>query len=130
MSERKARSVPSISEAEWEVMKVIWDGHPASAKDVVGRLDGRRDWSPRTVKTMLNRLVRKGALLFKPEGKRYLYSPAISREECVRAESQSFLHRVFEGAAGPMLVHFVQNARLTGRDVEALRKILDEKQER
>ena len=127
---RQASGVPSISDAEWEVMKVVWDGHPASANDVVQRLKGRRDWSPRTIKTMLNRLVRKEALLFKPEGKRYLYSPAVSRADCVRAESQTFLHRVFEGAAGPMLVHFVRNARLSERDLGELRRILDEKQER
>ena len=129
MPPRKADDVPGISDAEWEVMKAIWDRHPAAAQDVVRRLEGRRDWSPRTIKTMLNRLVRKGALAFRPEGNRYLYSPAVSRAECIRAESQSFLHRVFEGSAGPMLVHFVRNARLSERDLAELRKILDEKQE-
>ena len=110
-------------------MKVLWDHHPLAASDVVCRLAGRRDWSPRTVKTMLNRLVRKGALTFRADGKRYLYSPAVSRRETVRAESQSFLHRVFEGSAGPMLVHFVRDARLTRDELETLQKILNDKRE-
>ncbi|HUS91457.1 MAG TPA: BlaI/MecI/CopY family transcriptional regulator [Phycisphaerae bacterium] len=122
-------AVPSISEAEWEVMRVIWDDHPATASDVVDRLEGRRDWSPRTVKTLLNRLVSKAALAYEADGKRYLYSPAVGRDECVRAESQSFLHRVFEGSAGPMLVHFVRSTRLSPAEIATLRKVLDEKQE-
>jgi len=130
MPERTGESIPRISDAEWEVMKVVWDDHPVSANDVVRRLGGRRDWSPRTIKTMLNRLVRKAALTFETEGKRYLYSPAVSRDQCVRAESRSFLHRVFEGAAGPMLVQFVQDARLSRREIESLKKILDKKRER
>ena len=129
MAGKSAKAVPSISEAEWEVIRVIWEEHPIAASEVVDRLAGRRDWSPRTVKTLLNRLVRKGALTFETQGKRYLYSPTVSRQECVRRESQSFLHRVFEGAAGPMLVHFVRNARLSDSDVETLRRILDEKKE-
>jgi BlaI family penicillinase repressor len=129
MAKRSRKETPGISDAEWQVMKVIWEDHPVTASEVVDRLAGRRHWSPRTIKTMLNRLVRKGALTFQAEGKRYLYFPAVSRQECVRAESQSFLHRVFEGSAGPMLVHFVRNARLTRRDVETLRRILDEKRE-
>ena len=123
------KPLPAISDAEWEVMKVVWDEHPIAANDVVGRLAGRRDWSPRTIKTMLSRLVRKGALTFQAEGKRYLYAPAVSRGACVRAESRSFLHRVFEGAAGPMLVHFVRDAKLTADDIETLRATLDEKRE-
>lgn len=129
MADHRQQELPSISDAEWEVMKVLWDHHPLAASDVVRRLAGRRDWSPRTVKTMLNRLVRKGALTFRADGKRYLYSPAVSRRETVRAESQSFLHRVFEGSAGPMLVHFVRDARLTREELETLQRILNEKRE-
>jgi BlaI family penicillinase repressor len=129
MAAQRTENVPSISEAEWRVIQVIWNQHPITANDVVRRLARKHDWSPRTIKTMLNRLVRKGALTYEAEGKRYIYSPAVSRDECIHAESQSFLHRVFEGATGPMLVHFVKNARLSDEDIEALRQILDEKGE-
>src|SRR5687767_6134426 len=95
---------PAISDAEWQVMDVIWGRSPVTANEVVARLAGRADWSPRTVKTMLNRLVNKGALAFQAEGKRYLYEPAVSREACVRDESSSFLARVFGGATGAALL--------------------------
>lgn len=119
--------LPGISDAEWLVMQAVWDRHPIASNEVAERLCPGRNWSPRTVKTLLNRLVRKGALRFQADGKRYLYSPAVSRQECVGAESRSFLHRVFAGAAGPMLVHFVQHARLTEDDIRALRAVLDQK---
>src|SRR5215212_7898859 len=97
---------PSISEAEWEVMGVVWGRHPIAAGDVVEELAGKKKWSPKTVKTLLNRLVKKGALGFEVEGKRYLYEPKVSREECVRREGKSFVKRVFAGKAGDMLCQF------------------------
>ena len=91
--------IPSISDAEWEVMTVIWASNPIAAGEVVEKLAGRKNWSPRTIKTLLNRLVSKRALAFEVEGKRYLYRPTIDREECVGKASRSFLGRVFAGDA-------------------------------
>src|SRR5882757_6804671 len=105
--------LPTISDAEWEVMNVLWDASPRTANDVVDQLAARRGWNPRTVKTLLNRLVNKRALAFEAQGKRYLYHPVVSRDQCVRAESRSFVARVFGGAVGPMLAHFVSQADLT-----------------
>ena len=121
--------MPSISEAEWEVMSVVWDRapEPVSAGDIVEPLVPRHGWSPRTVKTMLNRLVKKGALGFKAEGKRYLYHAKVSREQCVREESRSFIDRVFGGEAGPMLNYFVQSVKLSPAEIEELRKLLKNK---
>ena len=116
-----------ISASEWQVMQVIWNEHPATASDVVERLEGRAQWRPRTVKTLLGRLVRKGVLTFEKEGKRYLYRPSLPREQCVREASRSFLERVFEGAAAPALVHFAQEADLSPEEIETLQKILDSK---
>src|SRR5262245_39638321 len=116
--------LPSISDAEWEVMSVLWEQSPLMASDVVQRLAGPKGWSPRTVKTLLNRLVKKGALAYEAKGNRYLYRPALRREQCVRAESRSFLSRVFNGAAGPMLVHFVTHAELSAQEVEQLQRLL------
>ena len=125
------KRLPTISDAEWQVMDVIWDAAaPLNANDVVDRLAGRADWSPRTVKTMLNRLVNKGALAFQAEGKRYLYEPAVSREACVRAQSRSFLSRVFGGAAGAALLHFVEQHDLTPAEIEQLKRVLDRKKGR
>jgi BlaI family transcriptional regulator, penicillinase repressor len=119
---------PNISEAEWEVMRAVWAGHPATANEVVERLAGEKDWSPRTIKTMLNRLVKKRALGFTEEGKRYLYRPLVSREECVRDESRSFLDRVFGGALGPMLNHFVRNEKLSAEEIAELKRLLARKE--
>jgi BlaI family penicillinase repressor len=120
--------VPAISDSEWDVMNVLWSAEsPLSANEVVERLAGLRDWSPRTVKTMLNRLINKGALAYDAEGKRYLYRPRVSREQCVRDETRSFLSRVFAGAPGPMLLQFVAQAKLTPDEVEALKRLLDKK---
>ena len=119
---------PRISDAEWQVMDVIWSGAPITAQEVVDALSPRSGWNPRTIKTMLNRLVKKGALRFEAEGKRYIYRPAVSRETCVRIESRSFMQRVFGGDVGPMLAHFVEDARLTPEQVRELRKLLDRKE--
>jgi BlaI family penicillinase repressor len=118
---------PRISEAEWEVMKVVWKNAPCLAQDIIQALSGSTNWSPSTVKTLLNRLVTKGALRFAKTGKSYLYSPAFSEDECRAAEADSFLHRVFDGALSPMISHFVQSRRLTSKELDSLEKILRER---
>jgi BlaI family penicillinase repressor len=121
------RSVmPEISEAEWDVMNVLWHADaPLTAAEVVSRLG--RGGSPRTVKTFLNRLLTKGALSAESVGNRYLYKPRLTREQCVRAETRSFVSRVFAGAAGPMLVQFVRQAKLTPAEIAELKRLLEEK---
>ncbi len=120
--------VPRISDAEWEVMNVVWEEHPITAADVFEALADRTRWSARTVKTLLGRLVRKGALGFEVAGRHYLYAPKVSRDRCVRAESRSFVDRVFGGDGSPMLVHMVREADLTLDDIEELRRVLTEKE--
>ena len=120
--------LPTISDAEWDVMNVLWSADsPLAAADVVSRLAGSRHWSPRTVKTLLNRLINKGALAYDAQGKRYLYRPRVPRDQCVREETRSFLSRVFANAPGPMLLQFVAQARLTPEEIEALKRLLDKK---
>jgi BlaI family penicillinase repressor len=117
-------NIPNISDAEWEVMRVLWAEAPLASQQIVDRLAGHKEWSPRTIKTMLNRLMKKKALTFQTEGNRYLYQPAVSQEQCVREESRSFLDRVFGGAVAPMLNHFVQNAKLSAEEIEQLKRVL------
>jgi len=109
-------------------MQVLWETSRLTANEVVERVLARRNWNPRTVKTLLNRLMRKGVLGFEPEGKRYRYFPKVSREECVRNESRSFLDRVFGGALGPMLAHFVNETPLTPDEMSLLRELIDQRQ--
>ena len=120
-----AKKTPSISDAEWQVMEVLWSAPaPVTASDVVARLERVTDWNPRTVKTLLNRLVNKGALGFQADGKRYLYRPKVSRDACVRVQSRSFLSRVFGGATGAALLHFVEEHDLSRAEIEQLKRVL------
>jgi BlaI family penicillinase repressor len=120
---------PQVSDAEWEVMTVLWDASPRTAAEVVEALSTRTTWAPKTIKTLLGRLVKKGALRFKEEGNRYLYRPVFPRERYVEEASKSFLDRVFGGKATPMLVHFVENAELSDEELRELRSMLDRKKE-
>ena len=112
---------PQISGAEWEVMKVLWEAAPLTGAEVAERIGGH----PKTIKTLLGRLVKKGALRFREEGNRYLYRPVFPREKFVAEESRSFLERVFGGEATPALVHFVENVDLTDEEIQELRELLE-----
>jgi BlaI family transcriptional regulator, penicillinase repressor len=120
------KAAPRISEAEWDVMKVVWKKSPCLAQDIIQALSGNTKWSPATIKTLLNRLMTKGALRFEKNGKSYIYSPAFTEEEFRTAEADSFLHRVFDGALSPMISHFVQSRRLSSKELDSLEKILRE----
>jgi BlaI family penicillinase repressor len=124
---RSVMDAPKISESEWAVMEVLWDNSPRTASEVAKNLRETTSWAENTVRTLLTRLVEKGALEVQdPAGSSKLYSPAMNREACVRAESESFLGRIFQGAAQPLLVHFAKNARLTPEEVRELKRILDQ----
>jgi BlaI family transcriptional regulator, penicillinase repressor len=122
--------LPHITDAEWAVMDVIWNEHPIAAQDVITALERSTEWSATTVKTLLARLVEKGALEFQRDGRRFLYEPKVTRSQAVTRESRSFLDRVFQGEASPLLSHFVRNARLSSREIAELRRLLEEKEAR
>lgn len=116
----------TISEAESRVMEVLWTRAPLSADEVVAALADSTDWHEKTVKTLLNRLLRKGALHHERDGRRYLYSPAVRREDYVSQESRTLIERLFGGRVAPMLAHFREHEQLQREDIEALRKLLDD----
>jgi BlaI family penicillinase repressor len=118
--------VPQISDAEWVVMKELWERGPLSAGQVVDAVAEPNRWNPRTVKTLLNRLVKKGALAFEVAGRHYVYRARVRREECVRRETRSFLSRVFDGAVGPAVVHFLEHADLSADEARQLKQMLEE----
>ena len=118
----------AISDAEWQVMNVVWHDQPVEAQQVIDQLAAANNWSSATIKTMLHRLVKKQVLAFEQTGKRYLYRAAIGRSDCIRQASSSFLERVFGGAAAPALMHFVQTSSLTADEVAELRRLLDRKE--
>ena len=121
------KQLPRISQAEWQVMKVFWTKSVTTANEVIDALSDDADWKPATIKSLINRLVKKGALGFKQEGKVYVYFPQISEDECLQAESKSFLQRLYGGALKPLLVNFLKHEDLTQEDIEELKQILNER---
>jgi BlaI family penicillinase repressor len=119
--------LPRISEAEWDVMEVIWKNHPTTSTEIVTALTREKAWAANTVRTMLARLVQKKVLTFTTEGKTYRYRPLISREKCVRQMSHSFLERVFAGATASLLLHFAKTQPLTRKELAELEAVLRQK---
>ena len=118
------KNAPDISDAEWDVMKVVWDFGPLTSGDIVRHVETDKQWRPRTIKTLLARLVKKGAVGVREQDKKFLYSAKVARDACVRRESKSFLSRVFNGDVAPALVHFLKDAKLSQDEVDGLKKIL------
>jgi BlaI family penicillinase repressor len=121
---------PRISETEWEIMKVCWEKSPVTAQEIIDTLSAGDDWHPKTVKTLLNRLVKKRALGFKKQGRAYLYQPRVAEKDCVAAESESFLDRVFGGSLHPLLSHFVETRKLSAAEILELKRLLKQTEEK
>jgi BlaI family penicillinase repressor len=132
MKSRKGKvglKLPQISDAEWVVMKVVWDKAPLTTNQVVEALDDKTHWKPKTIHTLLSRLVRKGAVEFERKGREYLFRPRVSAEECEHAASRSFLSRFFDGELAPFLARFLEREKLTEQEIAELKTILDRKQQ-
>lgn len=116
-----------ISEAEWRVMVLLWEQAPRSAGEIVAALETASGWRPRTIRTLLERLGRKGALKVLPGARRF-YAPALTREACVRSESRSFIGRVFGGEPASLLLHLIKETKLSPEEIEKLKQLLSEKE--
>ena len=123
------KTPPRISESEWRVMLELWRQSPQTSAEVIAALKDQKDWGAATVKTLLSRLVAKGALGFTRQGREYAYFPCVTKESCVQAESRSFLDRVFQGALTPMVATFIEKEQLSREDIQNLRRLLDAKEE-
>jgi len=117
--------IPQISDAEWAVMKILWNSSPASAGDIIARLEGSREWKPKTVKTLLSRLLNKGAIGYRMRERSYEYYPLVDREQCLLAESESFLQRVYNGNFNAMVSALIGARSLTDEQIASLKEILD-----
>ena len=116
-----------ISDSEWDVMEPIWAVGACTAADVIKQLRATHDWNHSTIRTLLARLVEKGALEYDVDGSRYIYRAAVSRQRCVRQEGRTFLDKVFDGDVGALLAHFVADAALDDDQIEQLRQLLARK---
>jgi predicted transcriptional regulator len=114
----------AISDAESVVMEVLWRRNPLAADEIAAALTNERDWREATVKTLINRLLKKGALTAQPDGRRYLYTPAINRDVWLRSQSTGLLDRLFGGKVAPLVAHFSEHRKLTRDDIAELKRIV------
>lgn len=115
-----------ISEAEARVMDVLWQRHPQGADEVVATLTKTTDWAEPTIKTLLNRLLNKGVIEAAREGRRYLYSPVLTREAWTAQQSEGFVQRMFGGRVAPLVAHFSERGKLSAADVAELKRLIGE----
>jgi len=116
----------AISDAESLVMEVLWDKNPATSDEVVAELSKTTDWQEPTIKTLLNRLLKKRAIAAERDGRRYLYRPLLKREDYIDAASTTFLDRLFGGRVAPLVAHFSDRRKLTKKDIAELKRLIEE----
>ncbi|MFK4392577.1 BlaI family penicillinase repressor [Peribacillus frigoritolerans] len=121
------KNIPSISESEWEIMNVLWDKAPQTANDIILSLQESTDWKPKTIRTLLDRLVQKDVVGVNKDQRVYTFYPLYSQEECQRAETESFIKRIYGGTMKSMLVQFIHEDTLSDDDINELRTILNKK---
>ncbi|GIP34415.1 BlaI/MecI/CopY family transcriptional regulator [Paenibacillus sp. J2TS4] len=122
------KEIPRISESEWEVMKVLWSSnHPRTANEISEILVSDINWSPKTVRTLITRLVDKQAVGIDQSGKSYLYFPLIDKEQGLQIETRSFLKRMKGIGLKPILAQFINEQKLSEQDIMELRKLLDQR---
>ncbi|MFC3276530.1 BlaI/MecI/CopY family transcriptional regulator [Xanthomonas fragariae] len=115
----------SISDAETVVMQVLWDSAPRTAEDVVASLS-HTGWAEPTIKTLLNRLLTKGAISAEKQGRKYHYSPLLQRDQWVQQQSEGLLQRLFGGRVAPLVAHFSERGKLNASDIAELTRLLKE----
>lgn len=122
-----SKEIPKISEAEWEVMNVLWKKAPLTANEVIHSLQKQTNWKPKTIRTLLDRLAKKNVIGVNKDQKVYTFYPLFSQNDCQRAEAKSFIERIYGGTFKSMLVQFIQEDSLSEEEIQELRSILEHK---
>ena len=115
-----------ISKSEFEVMDALWQGYPASASDIIQRLNQSKDWHEKTVKTLLSRLVNKKAIDFNKQQRSYLYFPLVNKSDYLAHESSNIVSRLFAGKIAPLVAGFANNESLSRDDVNELKALIEQ----
>ncbi|WP_018984476.1 BlaI/MecI/CopY family transcriptional regulator [Salinimonas chungwhensis] len=116
---------PEITTTEFDVLDVIWDDYPVTSSEVVKRLNKRKSWHDKTVKTLLSRLVKKQVLGFEKQQRQYLYHPLVGRDEYARKETSNFVTRLFKGKVAPLVAGFANEGSLSKEDVNELKALIE-----
>ena len=118
------KALPQISEAEFEVMKIIWKYAPINTNEITERLTKTTTWSPKTIQTLIKRLVTKGAVSYEKQSRVFVYTPLVEEKEYISQESRSFLERYYDGKITSMLSAYIENDHLSQSEIAALRSLL------
>lgn len=121
------RPLPQISEAEYEVMKIVWKHAPINTNEITQKLLQTTNWSPKTIHTLIKRLVDKGALSYEKQSRIFVYTPLIQENDYINCQSDSFLQRYFNGNISSMVSAFIENDKLSESDIQELRALLSQK---
>lgn len=122
--------IPQISEAEYEVMKIIWRYSPISTNDVVNKLSPSTSWSPKTIHTLINRLVRKKAITYTKESRVFIYTPLITQNKYLEHKSEIFLDHYFDGDLSALMSNYMNNQKVTENQLKNLRSLLNSSETR
>jgi len=118
---------PKISDAEWQVMRVLWKKSPQTVKEIIEILSKKTTWKSETIRTLINRLTKKKAIDFEKKGRRHYYYPLVTQDECVKSEADSFLTRAGAAMLKPILTTFIKKEKLSDKEIEELQQILNKK---
>jgi len=121
----EGKGLSRISDAEWTVLKAVWQLKIPTAREVVEQLKDESQWKPKTIHTLLSRLVQKGALTTEKPGREYVFKPLVTERECRQSASRSFLEKVFDGEIAPFLACFLERKKLTRKEIDELKSILE-----
>lgn len=121
------KALPQISEAEFEVMKIVWKCAPISTNEITEKLTQTTTWSPKTIQTLIKRLVTKGVLSYEKQSRVFVYTPLVKEHEYINQESRSFLKRFYNGDITAMLSAYIDNDKLSESEIDTLRSILSKK---
>ncbi|URZ14455.1 BlaI/MecI/CopY family transcriptional regulator [Clostridium felsineum] len=120
------KSKVKISDAEWSVMQALWKNYPATFSEIVEGLNEECEWSPKTVHTLISRLVKKGAVSTIKDMKPYKYSPLVTEDEMMNSETESFINKIYHGSVNLFVSNFLKKQKLNKNEILELKKILDE----
>lgn len=120
-------ALPQISEAEYEVMKIVWKYAPINTNEITEKLLATSSWSAKTIQTLIKRLVNKGVLTYEKNSRVFVYTPVVKENEYIRQESNSFLNRYYDGDITAMLSAYIENDKLSKTEIETLRVLLSKR---
>jgi BlaI family penicillinase repressor len=116
-------NLPSVSDAEWKVMELLWEQSPQTSNQIVEALS-KTDWSPKTIKTLIFRLEKKGLIAHEGEGRPYQYHPLFKKSQYVREESQTLKEKLFGGAVAPLVAHFIKNEKISKAELKEIKDLI------